>query len=72
MTLPIRDPVKIDYTNWRGERAERLIRPIEGSFRFDCNEWHPDPQWLFDAIDMDRGLRRCFAMGGVHGWVLTK
>lgn len=62
----------IDYTNWRGERATRTIHPIAGTLRFESNEWHPEPQWLFDATDVDTGKVRTFAMLGIHSWRLRR
>ena len=58
--------VEIDYTNWRGERAKRLIVPL--AIRFDSNEWHPTPQWLCEAEDCDTGNVRSFAMKDIHSW----
>ena len=59
--------VVIDYTNHRGERSERIIAPI-GSVRFSQNEWHPDQQWLLDAVDSAKQEFRSFAMKDVHSW----
>lgn len=62
--------VTIDYTNWRGERRTRRIKPIR--FYYGEVSWHPGPQWLVDAIDLDRpdgdDRVRTFAMSGIHGW----
>lgn len=58
--------VIIDYTNWRGERAERRIRPL--GLRFESNEWHPEKQWLLIAVDLDRNEDRTFAMANIHSW----
>lgn len=61
--------VTIDYTNWRGERRRRCIRPIR--FYFGEVTWHPGPQWLMDAIDLDRpddDRQRTFALSGIHSW----
>jgi predicted DNA-binding transcriptional regulator YafY len=58
--------VIIDYTNYRGERSERRIRPIE--IYFGNNTYHPEPQWLLDALDVDRDLPRTFAMKDIHNW----
>lgn len=67
--------VTIDYVNWRGERGSRLVRRINYSLVLGSNEWHPDPQWLFTALDIDRDVERTFAMAGIlrwqigtHGW----
>jgi hypothetical protein len=58
--------VVIDYTNWRGERSVRRILPRE--LRFDKTEHHPEFQWLLDAIDLDKGVERTFAMKDIHAW----
>lgn len=57
---------KIDYVNWRGERATREILPIR--IEWGSNEWHPTPQWLLVALDMRRAEIRSFAMAGILGW----
>ena len=60
--------VTIDYVNYRHERGSRLIRPIEFSLVLGSNEWHPQPQWLFTALDIERDVQRTFAMAGVLRW----
>ena len=64
--------VTIDYTNWRGERRRRRIRPLR--FYFGEVSWHPGQQWLMDAVDLDRektdddNRTRTFTLSGVHSW----
>lgn len=58
--------VIIDYTNHRGERGERRIRPV--GMWYGDTEWHRDPQWLIDAIDLDKSVSRTFAMKDIHSW----
>lgn len=58
--------VSIDYTNWRGERRVRTIRPIGVSFGH--NQWHEKPQWLLQALDVEDGKVKTFAMSGIHSW----
>jgi predicted DNA-binding transcriptional regulator YafY len=65
LNLP-KEEVVIDYTNWRGERAMRRVRPL--SVRFEATEWHPDQQWLLRAVDVERGHTRDFAMSNIHSW----
>lgn len=60
------DEVVIDYTNWRGERAERKVLPV--SIRFGRSRWHDEPQWLLLAYDRDRAQEREFAMAQIHSW----
>ena len=61
--------VTIDYTNWRGERRNRRVRP-ERMF-FGPTQWHSDPCWHLEAMDMDINETRMFALHLVHGWVET-
>lgn len=65
MTDP-RQEVLIDYTNWRGERSKRRIRPLR--LVFENNEWHTETQWLLEAVDLESGAERSFAMLGIHSW----
>lgn len=58
--------VVIDYTNWRGERRERKIHPLR--LLFDRNEYHPAPQWLIEAEDLEKGGVKTFALNSIHSW----
>ena len=58
--------VLIDYTNWRGERGERRVLPL--SIQWESSEWHPDPQWIVHAVDVEKGRTRGFAMKDIHAW----
>lgn len=62
----IEPAVSIRYRNHRGEVSDRRIVP--GSFRFASSEWHPEPQWLLDAHDLDKGAGRSFALKDVLEW----
>jgi hypothetical protein len=55
--------VRIRYTNHRGETAVREVRPQR--VWFGATEWHPEPQWLLDAVDVERGVERSFALRDV-------
>ena len=48
------------YRNWRGEVAERKVIPL--SVHYGATEWHPEPQWLMRAFDLDKQAERDFAM----------
>lgn len=49
------------YKNYRGEIGLREVAvPIVA--RFGSTEWHPEPQWLVHAIDVEKGLPREFAL----------
>lgn len=54
------DAIHIRYTNWRGETADRVIRPIR--IWFGTTEWHSDWQWLMEATDIAKGEIRHFAL----------
>jgi hypothetical protein len=58
--------VKIDYTNWKGERAIRFIYPKR--VWWGSTEWHPEPQFLLQAVDAEKQQVRDFAMKSVHSW----
>ncbi len=71
--IPLRtDAVQILYTNWRGETALRKIVPWTASgrapFRFGSTDWHPEPQWLLSAIDVEKDQCRDFALSGIRAW----
>jgi hypothetical protein len=59
--------VMIDYTNWRGERRMRRIRPT-GRLVFESNEYHRQPQYLIEAIDVEVEGLRTFALEHIHSW----
>lgn len=52
--------IQFEYTNWRGETATRRAMPI--SLWWGATEWHPRPQWLMTARDMDKAAVRDFAL----------
>jgi hypothetical protein len=56
-------PVCILYRNYRGETAARYILPSR--IWYGSTEWHPEPQWLVDALDVERGVERSFALKDV-------
>lgn len=58
--------VEIVYTNYRGETSVRRIVPA--SLRYGATEYHPEPQWLLDAYDLEKAANRTFAMQDVHAW----
>lgn len=60
------DLVSIDYTNYRGERSIRTIRPDR--IWFGENEYHKPAQWLLDANDIEKGAARTFALSDIHSW----
>lgn len=53
-------PITVRYRNWRGETAIRTIVPIR--IWHGATEWHPEAQWLMEAVDSERGVVRDFAL----------
>lgn len=58
--------VQIDYTNYRGKRATRRIKPI--CMKFGANQWHTEPQYLMLAYDYEKESLREFVMKDIHSW----
>lgn len=58
--------VTVLYTNWRGETAERIIKPIE--VYWGSTEWHSEEQWLLRVWDVERNAERCYAMKDIKEW----
>lgn len=58
--------VFIDYTNYRGERAWRLIDCAKSKIRFGVSQFHTEPQWLMTALDVSKGEEREFAVKDIH------
>lgn len=56
-------PVEFLYTNWRGETELRQVQPQ--MLRFGSTYYHPQPQWLLNAIDLRKGEVRDFALSGI-------
>lgn len=54
------DPLVFGYTNWRGEHGTRRAIPIR--VYHGSTEYHPEPQWLMEAHDLDKDAVRIFAM----------
>lgn len=59
--------VTILYTNYRGETATRLILPEK--IWFGSTEWHPEPQWFLEALDIEKQAVRSFAMRDIQIWI---
>jgi hypothetical protein len=66
VTIKVAQAIEILYTNYRGETARRKIIPE--SLRYGATEFHPEPQWLLDAFDLEKSASRTFAMRDVQEW----
>ena len=66
MSEKIKESVSILYTNYRGETALRRIIPKD--IWFGKTDWHPEEQWLLNALDIDKGANRSFALKDIKEW----
>lgn len=66
MKNDITQVVTIRYKNYRGETSNRKIIPQK--IYFGSNEYHPEPQWLLDAHDLDKDAKRSFALKDISAW----
>jgi len=57
---PDAPPLVFSYRNHRGEIGMRAARPL--GLRFGSTDWHPEPQWLLRAFDLDKQAEREFAV----------
>lgn len=64
--LQLNHAVKVIYTNWRGETAERTVIPIE--IWWGATEWHPGEQWLLKVWDIERQSYRHYALKDITQW----
>lgn len=64
--VPAERIVTIDYANYRGERSLRRIVPER--IWFGATSWHPEPQWLLEAYDVDRDAYRSFAVRDIYSF----
>ena len=58
--------ISICYTNYRGETSIRQIIPLK--IWFGKTDWHPQEQWLLDAIDVEKNAERSFAIKDIKAW----
>ncbi len=61
------DEVEIEYTNYKGRRSLRRIKPERIVFQ-QGNPYHPEPQWLLFATDLEDGQLKAWAMNNIHRW----
>jgi hypothetical protein len=61
--------VDITYTNYRGQTFRRRISPVQGGLVHSFNEYHKDPGWLLQALDISGdGTLKTFSMEHVRNW----
>lgn len=60
ITIHAEQILEFGYTNYRGVYGLRHAMPIK--LEFGSDQYHPDPQWLMTAIDVDKSAYRRFAV----------
>lgn len=58
--------VVFTYKNYKGEVATRTVIPSRTYF--GSTSFHPEPQWLLEAWDLDKDEPRTFAHKDISGW----
>jgi predicted DNA-binding transcriptional regulator YafY len=59
--------LKIEYTNYKGVRSWRTIRPI-ALYHGEHRPFYHGKRWLLRAWDVDRQAERVFDVHKIHGW----
>ena len=62
----LQHPIKVLYTNWRGETAVREIVPMK--VYFGSTEYHQEEQWLLEVWDLERNASRVYALRDIKQW----
>ena len=52
--------IRFGYRNWHGKVGTRTARAIR--LTYGATEWHPEPQWLLEALDIEKNDVRLFAL----------
>jgi len=58
--------VEILYTNYKGETRMRKIIPL--NIEYKSTEWHKEEQWILNALDIEKGEKRGFAIADIKEW----
>jgi hypothetical protein len=59
--------LRFRYAHPDGETADCLVKPLR--FYHGESPWHEGPQWLLDALDLDKRVMRTFALNAVLAWL---
>ena len=60
------EAVRFEYMNYRGVVSTRVVKPIR--IWFGSNQYHPHPQWIMRALDLERNVERDFALRDISNW----
>ena len=59
-----RDQLVFEYVNWQGEKNIRKVKPHR--IWYGSTQWHPNPQWLLEATDIEKQEIRNFALKDIQ------
>lgn len=62
--MPMGVGVTVMYTNWKGEKRQRQIVPI--NLWYGSTEFHEEPQMLLQALDKEKNQLRDFAVKDIE------
>lgn len=63
--LDLKQSIRVDYTNYKGERRIRKVIPIK--IKFGHSDFHKMDTWLMDVYDLEKEAFRTYAFLGIHG-----
>ena len=52
--------IRFRYRNWLGQIGTRTAQVVR--LTYGVTEWHPEPQWLLEAVDTEKNQIRLFAL----------
>lgn len=62
--LQERSHYQFEYTNYRGEKSRRQV--MFHHVWFGKTEYHPEPQWMVRAFDLEKKDNRDFALADIE------
>lgn len=66
MNIPIGEPIKVLYKNWKGEEKIRTIIPKD--IYFGSTNYHKQEQWLIKVFDVEKQVERTYALKDIKEW----
>lgn len=62
--------IEFEYKNWEGKVSTRRVEPYR--LWLGSTQWHPNPQMLLKALDLDKNEERDFAINDISSESLKK
>lgn len=63
--------LELDYTNYAGKRSMRRVRALRPAY-WGSTTYHPEPQYLLDVVDLEKGVPRTFAVDGIQAYAVAE